>query len=243
MAVQISHHYKCIFIHVPKAGGTSIETSSLFEDQRNISGDYVGGHLTASEYRDQFPWEFERYFKFSFVRNPFDRLVSAFFHLNNLRATNKYGKKVYNEYILKYNRDFNKFCISFVDNLNINKVTHFQPQHHFLCDKNGNIIVDFIGKVEDFNRDFNFVKKQINYSGFIGHRLKSKHKYYAHYYNDKTIEIVKKVYWQDLELFGYTFENSTWNQISYLFRDTLIMSQYFNLENFKTKFNNLSKFK
>ncbi|EDX78618.1 hypothetical protein MC7420_7271 [Coleofasciculus chthonoplastes PCC 7420] len=125
----------------------------------------------------------------------------------------------------------------------MNKLTHFKPQAEFLCDSQGNILVDFIGKVENFKNDLSVVKRKVNYFGFIGHKLKSKHKYYAHYYNDKTIEIVNKVYWQDLKVFGYTFENSTWNQISYLFRDTLILSQYFNLEKIKFKLNKLSKLK
>ena len=83
MAIQISDKHKCIFIHVPKAAGSSVETSEIFEDQRIKTGEYVGGHTTALEYRETYPGKFKNYFKFAFVRNPYSRLVSAFSYLSN----------------------------------------------------------------------------------------------------------------------------------------------------------------
>jgi hypothetical protein len=47
MAVQISDKHKCIFVHVPKTAGSSIETSEIFEGQRVKTKEYVGGHTTA----------------------------------------------------------------------------------------------------------------------------------------------------------------------------------------------------
>src|SRR5690606_6994134 len=62
---------RCIFIHIPKTGGVSV-SKALF-------GNLGGGHNTVRDYKVIFgPLTFARYFSFTFVRNPFSRLYSAF---------------------------------------------------------------------------------------------------------------------------------------------------------------------
>ena len=60
----------CIFVHVPRTGGFAL-AKSLF-------GNAGGSHITVRQYREIFDHEFSSYFKFAIVRNPFDRLVSAY---------------------------------------------------------------------------------------------------------------------------------------------------------------------
>ena len=69
--------YKCIFIHVPKVAGTSIERS-IFETNK-----WLIGHVKASDYIRIDKNKFESYFSFGFVRNPYDRVVSAYHYLKN----------------------------------------------------------------------------------------------------------------------------------------------------------------
>lgn len=202
----ISNRYKCIFIHVPKAGGSSIERTSIFNDQREITGKVVAGHTKAVKFREKFPREFNDYFKFAFVRNPFDRLVSAFFYLNS-KASNEYGERIRNKYLAKYNGKFDKFCLDFFNNeSNINKVIHFQPQTTFVCDDD-TVIVDYIGKLENMESDFKFVCSKIgyDYESLAIHR-KGKHRHYTSYYTDETRKIVEHIYQKDMDLFGYTYE-------------------------------------
>ena len=66
------NQYKCIFIHIPKAAGTAV-TQALFGP--------VSRHVPYFEYEKANPRKFKRYFKFAFVRNPWDRLVSTYFFL------------------------------------------------------------------------------------------------------------------------------------------------------------------
>ena len=72
--------YRCIFVHIPKAAGMSI--------CRSLFGNLAGGHATLSDYQIIFPrLEFESYFKFTFVRNPWDRVFSAYNFLKKGGAT------------------------------------------------------------------------------------------------------------------------------------------------------------
>jgi hypothetical protein len=219
MAPQISHQYRCIFVHVPKAGGTSIETSSLFSDQSRRLGEYVGGHLSAIEYQRLYPFEFEHYFKFAFVRNPYDRLVSAFHYLSSFKDGNEHDRYIYEKYIKKYGKDFKWFCIDFLNLESIYEVIHLKPQYEFICDRNGNLLVDFIGKIERLNKDFLCIKKHTSWSGDISHRLKTKHKHYSCYYSKDTYEIVTNLYKKDLVLLNYSFNSSRQEKINFLFRD------------------------
>src|SRR5258706_16293188 len=65
--------HRCIFVHIPKCAGNSV-TKSLSQ-----FGGFDCGHTNLKRFQIMFgPEEFNRYFKFAFVRNPYDRLFSAF---------------------------------------------------------------------------------------------------------------------------------------------------------------------
>jgi hypothetical protein len=72
---MICHHHKCIFIHVQRAGGTTIERWLQGEDQWNIR--HNTKHITTGYARDRaYPEYFNDYFKFAFVRNPYEHVMS-----------------------------------------------------------------------------------------------------------------------------------------------------------------------
>jgi hypothetical protein len=79
---MISHEHKFIFVHVPKTGGTSIE--SLLD----LSG---AKHNTARQYRNFFPDVWKRYFSFAFVRNPWDRVLSFYMFRKQVRQLGPEG--------------------------------------------------------------------------------------------------------------------------------------------------------
>lgn len=156
---MLCHHFNCLFVHVPKAAGQSVEqvfikaldltwetrAPLLLRTNDNILlGPKTLAHLTAQEYTDMkymTPEQFSRYFKFSFVRNPYERLVSTY---------------IYFDYIKKY--DFKYFLNTIVSNeLNERSTRHFLPQHNYIYDKNENILVDYVGRFENLQNDFNHV--------------------------------------------------------------------------------------
>lgn len=68
-------HYRYLFIHITKTAGTSVAISLFGE---------LPYHYTAVQYRVIYGRKtFNRYFKFAFVRNPWDRLYSAYSFLKN----------------------------------------------------------------------------------------------------------------------------------------------------------------
>jgi len=65
---MIFHRYKCVFIHIPRTGGTSIEAS--FEKEDRSGERHIFAHEIPSLPAD--------HFKFSFVRDPWDRMLSYY---------------------------------------------------------------------------------------------------------------------------------------------------------------------
>ena len=94
---MISHDKKCIFIHIPKCGGTSVEDVIWPKEQGRTEVDLwmgfvsrfenkyqTGGlqHLLARQVREEVGSDvFSAYYKFAFVRNPWDRIVSQFAYM------------------------------------------------------------------------------------------------------------------------------------------------------------------
>jgi sulfotransferase famil protein len=83
---MISDRHKFIFVHIQKTGGTSIE--KVFEPLADLR-DVPFKHASAAHYRESFPDQFDSYFKFSFVRNPWDWLVFSLLLESGLSTPNR----------------------------------------------------------------------------------------------------------------------------------------------------------
>ncbi|EIF6438786.1 alpha-2,3-sialyltransferase, partial [Campylobacter jejuni] len=83
---------------------------------------------------------------------------------------------------------------------------HFTPQYKFICDENKNILVNFIGKLENINNDFKIVKNELNFDRNLIHSNSSKHEIFSNYYNEKTYNIIAELYKEDFALFDYDLE-------------------------------------
>ena len=72
---MISHEHRCIFVHIPGTGGTTVEHCFLGKDQWHIN--FFEKHCPLSMLRS-FPhncnYDFKNYFKFSIVRHPYERM-------------------------------------------------------------------------------------------------------------------------------------------------------------------------
>lgn len=186
---------KSIFIHVPKCAGSSI-CDALY------GGEKIG-HRPASWYHTQYPEQYRDFFTFSFTRNPWDRLVSAWTYLR--AQTNSHQDSDWAEALGRY-RSFDDFVINWVHAGNIERKIHFCPQHLYLLDNFGTMSLDYVGKVEDFQKGFDFVAAQLGLSVDLKRVNQSRNDDYRSYYNDKTIAHVEAVYQRDIQLFGYEFE-------------------------------------
>ena len=120
------HH--CIFIHITKTAGTSV-AKSLFN--------YLPYHYTAIDYRVIYGARtYDHYFKFAFVRNPWDRLYSAYRYFK-AGGWNDDDKTWARQHLAPYD-DFNRFVQQWLTADNIKKHIHFKPQCEFICDSESN---------------------------------------------------------------------------------------------------------
>jgi len=194
---------KCIFVHVPKVAGVSI--------CRSLFGNLAGGHLTIALYRIVFSKdEFDGYFKFAFVRNPWDRLLSAYTFLAQ-GGMNRSDRAWAEENLTRYG-DFEEFVSRWVSRDTVETSLHFLPQHRFLClPFSRTVAVNFVGSYENLDRDFAYVRERLGLSSGVGlpHHNKTPapaaRSDYRDHYTAATRRIVEDVYREDIELFGYSF--------------------------------------
>lgn len=191
--------YNCIFIHIPKAAGQSVGLA-LFNDRHP-------GHWRLKDFEWENKNKKEKYTKFTIVRNPWDRVVSAYNYLVN--HTKYKTDQDFSKLYLKDYSDFNDFILHGLRKDEVINWVHFRPQLSFLEDENGNIDIDFIGRFENIQNDFNSICKIINidtYDELKIHNSGDREKYQS-YYNEETRNVVRDVYEKDIEYFNYKFED------------------------------------
>jgi hypothetical protein len=204
---MISHKHKFIFVHIPKTAGTTITSSleafcEILPMEDRTSPYYF--HKTATETHEYFVsqnWNYSDYFKFAFVRNPWDRTVSLYHYLNKrykrLLERDALHEDTYCKQIANIN-SFNDFIG------NIDKFIPSSYEKYYMV--NGTIAVNFIGKLENLQEDFNIVCDKIGIpQQKLPHKNSTKHNHYSEYYDDATKQIVAEKYAKDIEYFGYKF--------------------------------------
>lgn len=211
---MISYELKCIFIHIPKCGGSSIErTLWPRPEDRNEANLYwgfiskyrnkyqTGGlqHLLASQVREEVGEKiFETFYKFAFTRNPWDRIVSQFVYMQQ--------RPDLMDYIgMSLNTEFK----SYLDLIQQKEHVQWMPQHKFLLDEDGTPLIDHIGRLESFKTDFSSILAdlKLDASMQVAHINRTDRKPIKEYYNDReTVETVADIYSEDINLLGYSFD-------------------------------------
>ena len=187
--VVISKEKKFLYMKPGKTGGTSI-WRGVMKNKLNdaINKKDEGFEDLIVSLKDE---TFDDYFKFAFVRNPYERLVSAFHHV-----TRTLKKKHFKEFVLTKLVDENGLVFDH----------HAAPQHLY-CFRDGVKYVDFIGRFENLQKDWGKIAGRFGLEPGLPHLKKSSGhaKNYRSYYDPELIEYVGKVYAKDLELLGYRF--------------------------------------
>lgn len=208
--MQLSHSHHFIFIHIFKTAGTSMRavfdpfTRSailrLWHRFRSRLGSppppqfpQLSDHARAAEIRDVLPGElYDRYFKFAFVRNPWDWQVSWY------------------HYVLQ-NLDHHEHAA-------VSRLTGFEDylrwridhpvwnQKAFVTDENGRTIVDFIGRFENLRTDFARICALTGVRARLPHLNRSRHADFRSYYTDRACDLLLEYCREDIEYFGYPLE-------------------------------------
>ena len=187
-----------MFIHVPKVAGTSINHA--------LYGRTLG-HYSALEIKNKFPTLFNDSFTFSFVRNPWDRLLSAY-HFAKQGRTETMGMRNSKQYKIPEFDSFESFVLEWLAHKNVDELDFvFQTQSRFLVDVNGELLPDYIGKLESIDESINYIESKINRKLHISHANKVERKgtYRSYYISQKMVDIVHDKYRSDINLFEYNF--------------------------------------
>lgn len=223
---MINHDYRFIFIRNAKSGSTSIVenwspgyvssklpdhmvlpgTSTWKHDKNHIPLSHVKQHMSDKK--------FNEYFKFGFVRNPYDRVVSAYRYTTDWYQYHENSKPYVDL------KDFVKKL--FTTDKFLDESVKYGPQHVFLqgCDQ--------IGRFENMQRDYNIICEKLDvYPRRLSHENKNypwrylpKHgwseyqhknplsdtKHYTEYYDQDTKDLVTRVFDQDLQQYNYDFK-------------------------------------
>lgn len=181
----INDELKSLFIHVPKCGGSSMES---------FKWNNGNGHFTILDFERI---NKDEYFKWCFVRNPFDRIASAYITCPELKISS------FLEFLqtIKQNRPKNfgnliqwNQCQSL--GLNVSRI-HFYPMTSLVSVKN----MDFIGRFENIEEDWKIVSDKFGETSQLPNRRKRTIDLPA--YNKKSRELVREIYASDFIEFGY----------------------------------------
>jgi len=192
---EYADEFRSIFIHVPKAAGTSISQTLFGRRSR---------HLPWVDYYRANPRKFRRYFKFAFVRNPWDRLVSTFFFLKS-GGLNPLDR-AWAEHNLAGFDDFESFALGWLTEARARSWVHFRPQHYWFCDDHLKSRMDFVGRFENIENDFKEIAERLGCARRLEKGNRTEHQHYTVYYTPETMAKVAGVYATDIELFGYAFD-------------------------------------
>ena len=225
---MISHKYKCVFIHIPKCAGTSIESALGHLDNHNGRGGQDHRSIRMIEQ----PWmnfnaitskeniaeilrrpkhqyskkvlnpknkytltkeQYDSYFKFTIIRNPWARAFSLY-------------KNVMNDEIHKKNLKITK-DLSLREFLNLYAGKGMlRPQVYWIKNFEGKISLDYIGRFENLSEDVHEIFKKLQLENIkLPHKIKGTGKDYREIYDDESIQIVSEVYKEEIRMFNYTF--------------------------------------
>ncbi len=211
MIYSSSHNF--VFVHIAKTGGQSIKQALLpyrelgkktrvarlmskLPLRRDPAELHYPPHVSAQWLRRRIGAErFDKAFKFAIVRNPFDRLVSSYEYIrqSDWHHAHEAAKRMGFKEFLKYQKRRN--------------LSYFRPQLYYLSDSHGKLMVDKIYRFEEFGGVLEDVCARIGIPKpeSVPHKNSSKRASLASYYDEETIEMVRRNFGADLKAFGYEF--------------------------------------
>lgn len=188
---------KFIFIHIPKVAGISLVSAMGFENEHKW-------HIPVRFYQQIIPDKFDDYFKFTFVRNPWDRVLSAYTFLQQGGLSQR-DEKI-SRFVNSYG-SFEKFVMQWLSIDSANNLLHFTPMVNYLTGINNNLVMDFVGKYETLQDDYKKIQEILHIGADLPHKNASKSVTdFRSAYTPQMIDRVACIYERDINTFGYDFD-------------------------------------
>lgn len=189
--LRAGKHTPFIYVHINKTAGTSVGRAIGLPVKRHLTAREIIGLIGCEKW--------DSAWKFTFVRNPWDRVVSLYEYRRRKDRTGIASNDLpFCDWVQRVFTDE-------PDPAYHNNPKSFQPQCEWLKDDSGKISVDFIGRFEHIERDFNRVAKEIGTSASLQHLNSSKRDDYHSYYDAGSRDAVARWFSEDIDRFGYTF--------------------------------------
>ena len=210
--MNISHKHKYLYFVVPKCASKTIRLSlGQYTDIGYPKPSPLGQHITINDFfKSNYFDLFEQYFKFTFVRNPYEKLYSSFMQDIHAWQSYKIWHSVKKDIFLSIGENFNRYMQEYVYESDIKSdwdYIHFCPMHEFATIDN-ELCLDWFGKAENIENDLQELSKLLNLD-IKKHQdanIRSKPSTNIKYldkYTRETITLVNEIYSKDFELFSY----------------------------------------
>lgn len=217
----ISDRHKFVFLHIPKSAGQSVATALMpfaaLGYQRLLSSIIpyrwqlkastqlqlrFGIYTAPQPYADHVRLkdlvramgldQFQEYFSFTFVRNPWDRLLSAYTYS---MANRRHGRHEFMKQFAGFNEYVGWHC----------QHDTYGYQVDWVQDDTGRQLISFVGRFENLSRDFQYVCKQLGLNAKLPSLNRSNNVKYQDVYNQESRELVRAAYERDIKAFDYSF--------------------------------------
>ena len=196
-----------IFIHIFKTAGNSVRKAMRMDPKELIGGHVDIRAVKNSLKRMDLETFFENAVKFTFVRNPFDWLVSTYHHMH--RSGEGYRQAPVKEQDMSFSEGLRFIVLDLMQREQIAASNKYQTLYEFVMDENGENIMDFIGRVENLETDVKHLCDVIGirYEGVprLNVRGDRTELSYRNYYSSDDRKLVEKYFSRDLEFFEYAF--------------------------------------
>jgi hypothetical protein len=207
---MISMRHKCIFVRISKTASSSVQNAFKCRQGPLDRGEFDIKHYTLGHYRDTHPLEFQTFYKFAFVRNPWDRIYSQYRFQHHIMVEKvpqmfEFAKCSFREWLLKCAESYNRpdqFLFG----------THREIFEHHLTNQldwvtlDGKIATDFLGRFENLDQDFAKVCSDLGVQLDLPRDNTSPPSNgYRDAYDEETRDLVRQWHARDIEHFGYRF--------------------------------------
>lgn len=144
---------RSIFIHIPKAAGTSMLEAIGAPTKGRL-------HIGYEHFEVADKSRYDGYLKFAVIRNPIDRLVSCYTYLIE-GGNGTPGDLRMKEYILANSDSFENFVFNLLDRHLVMRWPLLRPQVFYICNQHKEVQMDMLLRLENINEDYAKLKDRL----------------------------------------------------------------------------------